>query len=330
VLIVIIGVDALLGQRARMQGFWEILEAAHPAECRAFFGLPPTATPYFILCAGPQPPPINSERIGQLKLAGYTSDEKRRILGLLATSSGLCISPEEQERLVHAYARDEPGLQSIVRLINAAAAEKSGEVTMAFARRHLGPASQSLFDQYREPMPGVCLAAAYTPSGGAEMVVEAARSEMPGLRVLGSAGPTMVESAHLALTTVNALLPASERLCRSGSGGVVVNFQGQANWKKDGSSAGLAVALSLMSLATERPLPPGLAATGEVSLTGRVLGVSKVPEKVLLWERNGVTRSLIPRANQQDLSALSSDLNATHQAHLVHNLADAFALCGLG
>jgi hypothetical protein len=328
-LIVIIGVDSLLGQRAQIQGFWELLEAASPDECRSFFGLSPHATPYFILCAGPQPPPINRERIGVLDLLGYTTTEKQRILSVLAAGAGLSIPLSEQHTFLNSYSRDEPGLQAIVRLLELAQAGAASEATMSLVRHHFGPARPALFDQYRNVMPGVCFSAVSTPSGGAELIVEAARSEIPGLRVLGSAGPVMVESAHIGLTAVNALLPSGQRLCTPDTGGVVVNFQGCAHWKKEGSSAGLPVALSLMSLVTGRQLPERFAASGEVTLTGRVLGVAKVPDKVLAWERNGITRSILPRANQEDLRVVSAQLSATHQVNFVGTLAEAFSWCGL-
>jgi hypothetical protein len=328
ILIVIIGVDGLLGQRAHLQGFWEMLEEANPGECRAFFGLPPGATPHFILCAGPQPPPLNRERIGVLNLIGYTTDEKQQILSGLADATGFKMTRGQQDELLRAYSRSEPGLQTIVRLLELARAEAPTELTMGFARRHLGSPPPALFDQYRKLTPGVCLSAAYTPAGGTELIVECARSALPGLLVVGSAGPVMVESVQIALTAVNTMLPSSQRLCTPGTGGVVVNFQGCANWKKEGPSAGLPIALSLMSLASGRALPENFAATGEVSLTGRVHGVSKVPNKVLVWERNGVTRSLLPHANRGDLDVLSA-LSATHQADFVGTLAEAFSACGL-
>jgi ATP-dependent Lon protease len=139
----------------------------------------------------------------------------------------------------------------------------------------------------------------------------------------------MVESVHIGLAAVNVLLPSSQRLCGRGTGGVVVNFQGSAKWKKEGSSAGLAVALSLVSLAVARPLPKNLAASGEISLTGRVHPVSKVADKVLVWERNGVTRSVLPTGNREDSSMLSARLDATHRTDAVSTLAEACFICGL-
>jgi ATP-dependent Lon protease len=91
---------------------------------------------------------------------------------------------------------------------------------------------------------------------------------------------------------------------------------------KDGPSAGVAIAAALMSLFRARPIHQNLAMTGEVTLTGRVLPVGGVREKILAARRAGIHVVLIPHHNEKDLSELPTEVKADVSFHLIDTLDD--------
>jgi ATP-dependent Lon protease len=91
---------------------------------------------------------------------------------------------------------------------------------------------------------------------------------------------------------------------------------------KDGPSAGVAIAAALISLFRGTPIQPDVAMTGEVTLTGRVLPVGGVREKILAARRAGIKSVLIPRHNEKDLVELPAEVKADLSFHLVDTLDD--------
>jgi ATP-dependent Lon protease len=91
---------------------------------------------------------------------------------------------------------------------------------------------------------------------------------------------------------------------------------------KDGPSAGVAIAAALISLFRGTPIQPNLAMTGEVTLTGRVLPVGGVREKLLAARRAGIHRVLLPRHNEKDLVEIPAEVKADLAVHLVDTLDD--------
>ncbi len=91
---------------------------------------------------------------------------------------------------------------------------------------------------------------------------------------------------------------------------------------KDGPSAGVAIAAALMSLFRREPIRPDLAMTGEVTLTGRVLPVGGVREKILAARRAGIRTVLIPHHNEKDLVELPREVKTDVTFHVVETLDD--------
>jgi len=94
---------------------------------------------------------------------------------------------------------------------------------------------------------------------------------------------------------------------------------------KDGPSAGVTIATALASALTRRPVRKELAMTGEITLNGRVLPIGGVKEKLLGAKRAGVTSVVIPRANEQDLEDLPTDVRDGLHVILVESLSEVFA-----
>ena len=174
-------------------------------------------------------------------------------------------------------------------------------------------------DRTREP--GVAVGLAWTPAGGDVLFVEAGR--MLGTRTLtltGQLGDVMKESAQAALAWVRS---HAEEL------GIEPDFWQRSDVHvhvpagaipKDGPSAGVTMATALVSLLTQRPVRAGVAMTGEVSLSGRVLPVGGIKEKVLAAHRAGIRTVVLPRRNEKNLR---EDVPAAVRDVMTYHLVDS-------
>jgi ATP-dependent Lon protease len=268
------------------------------------------------------PAPLR-DRMEVIHLAGYTEDEKRRIAerhlvpkqagehGLTA-GTDVTFTPEALRLLARSYTR-EAGVRNLEREI--------ASVCRKIARRHADGRTEPVtvtpdlvtsflgvpryeFEELEErtSVPGVAVGLAWTPAGGDVLFVEATR--MPGkgqLTLTGQLGDVMKESVQTALSWVRShatpLGIAPDFFERSD---VHVHVPAGAI-PKDGPSAGVTMLTALVSLLTGVPLRGDLAMTGEISLSGRVLSVGGIKEKVLAAHRAGVRTVLLPRRNEKNL-----------------------------
>ncbi|MGL5098058.1 MAG: S16 family serine protease, partial [Planctomycetia bacterium] len=153
--------------------------------------------------------------------------------------------------------------------------------------------------------PGVATGLAWTPVGGETLSIEAIKTPgRNGLKLTGSLGDVMKESAHAGLGYLRA---------ESNEIGIDAKFFQRFEFhvhvpagaiSKDGPSAGVAITASLLSLAFDKPIRPKLAMTGEITLTGRVLPVGGVREKVLAARREGINKVILPADNERDVEEL--------------------------
>jgi ATP-dependent Lon protease len=174
----------------------------------------------------------------------------------------------------------------------------------------------------------VAIGLAWTPAGGDILFVEAAR--MKGARTLtltGQLGDVMKESAHAALSWLRS---------HASHLGVADDFWEQSDIHvhvpagaipKDGPSAGVTIAVALASLIMGRRVRPGLAMTGEISLSGRVLPVGGIKEKVLAAHRAGIQTVILPRRNEKNLREdVPADVRDALTIHLVDAADEAVGL----
>jgi len=282
------------------------------------------------------------DRMEVLQLPGYSEEEKTLIAqrylipkqldahGL--TEADLKFSPESVQRIIGDYTR-EAGLRNLEREIATVCrkvarkhAEGNRKPTILQAGKvadSLGPPKYFREVADRAGIPGVATGLAWTPAGGEILFIEA--TGMPGkglLTLTGLLGESMRESAHAAMSFL-----------RSHAEGMGVDTA----WfrktdihihvpagavPKDGPSAGVAIASALISLSRNKAIRLNLAMTGEVTLTGRVLPVGGVREKVLAARRAGVTTVLIPRHNEKDLIELPPAVKHDLTFHSVDSLDD--------
>jgi ATP-dependent Lon protease len=268
-------------------------------------------------------PPALRDRMEIIELPGYTEEEKVRIatkhlVPKQAGDHGLVEG--EQIRwtdaalrlLVRGYTR-EAGLRNLEREIAAITRKVAKrrveghsapvDVTEALVGELLG-APKFLLEELEERtrVPGVAVGLAWTAVGGEILFIEATR--MKGNKTLlltGQLGDVMKESAQAALSWARS--HATDLGIRSDyweTSDIHVHIPAGAI-PKDGPSAGVTMVTALVSLMTQRPVRPNLAMTGEITLSGRVLPVGGIKEKVLAAKRAGVVTVILPKRNEKNL-----------------------------
>jgi ATP-dependent Lon protease len=290
------------------------------------------------------PAPLR-DRMEIIHLAGYTEEEKIKIAEThlvpkqarehgLEPGRDLVFMPEALRLLARGYTR-EAGVRSLEREI----ASICRKATRRRAEGHVEPLTVTPdvvteflgvprfeFEELEERtrVPGVVPGLAWTPAGGDLLFVEATR--MKGGRTLtltGQLGDVMKESAQAALSWVRS--HAVEL-------GVPENFWADSDIHvhvpagaipKDGPSAGVTITTALVSLLTGRRVRAAVAMTGEVSLSGRVLPVGGIKEKVLAAHRAGVRTVILPRRNEKNvLEDVPPAIRDVMTFHLVESVDD--------
>ncbi len=261
------------------------------------------------------------DRMEVLRLAGYSDEEKaeiavryllpRQLREAGLSSEQLVLAEGTLHRIIHRYTR-EAGVRelerSLGRLARKAAVQfAEGRTEPVVVRPEdlpemLGPEKFLLEVARAQLPPGVAAGLAWTEAGGEVLYVEAVLlPESKGLLLTGQLGEVMQESAKTAqsfLWSRAAALGIDRRLIRES--GVHVHVPAGAI-PKDGPSAGVTMATAMASLYTGLPVEPDTAMTGEISLTGLVLPVGGIKEKLLAARRAGLRRVILPRENQKDL-----------------------------
>jgi ATP-dependent Lon protease len=291
------------------------------------------------------PPPL-LDRMEVLELPGYTQEEKMRIAQTFLipkqleahglTTKDATFADDALRRIIADYTR-EAGLRNLEREIaticrkiarrHAEGQRKAATVGLEQVAESLGPPRFYREVADRTGTPGVSTGLAWTPTGGEILFIEA--SAMPGkgnLTLTGLLGESMRESAQAALSYLRSHAKAlgidtaqftkTDLHIHVPSGAV----------PKDGPSAGVAIAAALMSLFRRTAIHQNLAMTGEVTLTGRVLPVGGIREKILAARRAGIKTVLIPLHNQKDLVELPADAKVDTTFKLVATLDDVVPL----
>jgi ATP-dependent Lon protease len=267
------------------------------------------------------------DRMDVIQLSGYTEDEKiqiarRYLLPKQLEAHGLSaeqveVGDDALRTIVREYTR-EAGLRNLERRIAdvlrktarrvAEGATDHVQVDDAAVREALGPRRFAGETRKRTSDPGVATGLAVTAVGGDVLFIEAtAYPGKGGLRITGQLGEVMQESAQAALSWV-----------RSNAGRLGIDEGWFAEHDlhihvpagavpKDGPSAGVTMATALVSLATGRTVSEDVGMTGEITLTGQVLQIGGVREKVLAAQRAGLKKVILPHENEADLSELPEE-----------------------
>ena len=190
-------------------------------------------------------------------------------------------------------------------------------------RDYLGRPRHTPETAERTAVPGVATGLAVTGAGGDVLFVEASLADpetgSTELRLTGQLGEVMKESAQIALSYLRShgaalQLPVAQLANR----GVHIHFPAGAV-PKDGPSAGVTLTTALASLLSGRLVRSDVAMTGEVSLTGRVLPIGGLKQKLLAAHRAGISTVLIPSRNEPDLDEVPAEVR---QALSIHPVSD--------
>jgi ATP-dependent Lon protease len=268
------------------------------------------------------------DRMEILRLAGYSEEEKleiakRYLIPKQLKETGLtaeqCVLPDQTVRkIISGYTR-EAGLRRLERAIGSV----TRKVALKFAEGAAGPFTVSVEDlvemlgpepfnqeEARRDLPaGVATGLAWTETGGDVLYIEGTLlPDGKGLTLTGQLGEVMQESVKAAQSYIWShagdfdIDPALFK-----SSGVHVHVPAGAI-PKDGPSAGVTMATALTSLYTKLPARSDVAMTGEITLTGLVLPIGGIKEKVLAARRAGIHTVIMPKANQKDLRDLPDEV----------------------
>jgi ATP-dependent Lon protease len=293
-------------------------------------------------------PPALRDRMEVLEIAGYTEEEKLQIAtdhlvekqvknhGL--TSEYIRFTPDALRQVIRGYTR-EAGVRNLEREIGslcrkvarrrAEGNETPIEITPTTVMEMLG-APKFLDEEMEERTkdPGVAIGLAWTPAGGEVLFIEASRMAGTGsLTLTGQLGEVMKESARAALSWLRThareynvdpdFFKNAEVHVHVPSGAI----------PKDGPSAGVTMATAIASELSGRPVRGDIAMTGEITLSGRVLPVGGIKEKVLAARRVGIREVILPRQNAKNVNEdLTPELRQDMTVHLVSSIDEVLAM----
>ncbi|GGN41414.1 Lon protease [Streptomyces fuscichromogenes] len=295
------------------------------------------------------------DRMELVRLDGYTEDEKvviarDHLLPRQLDRAGLdkdevTLDESALRKLAGEYTR-EAGVRtlerSIARLLRKVAAQhelgdrelpftiRDEDLRALIGRPHHVPESAQDPAERRTAVPGVATGLAVTGAGGDVLFVEASLADpetgAAGLTLTGQLGDVMKESAQIALSFLRSHgaeleLPVGDLKDR----GVHIHFPAGAV-PKDGPSAGVTMTTALASLLSGRLVRTDVAMTGEVSLTGRVLPIGGVKQKLLAAQRAGVTTVIIPKRNEADLDDVPAEVLDKLDVHAVTDVRQVLEL----
>ncbi|MBO0775298.1 MAG: endopeptidase La, partial [Actinobacteria bacterium] len=290
------------------------------------------------------------DRMELLTLDGYTEHEKvviarshllpRQLERAGLAAADVTITDAALHRLAAEYTR-EAGVRalerSIARVLRKVAAQAAlGEAVLPVTvdagglPGYLGHPRHTPESAERTAVPGVATGLAVTGTGGDVLFIEASLADpetgTTGVTLTGQLGDVMKESAQIALSYLRSHgaeleLPVGDLKDR----GVHVHVPAGAV-PKDGPSAGVTMTTALASLLSGRLVRSDVAMTGEVSLTGRVLPIGGVKQKLLAAHRAGITTVLIPQRNEPDLDDVPADVRAQLDVHAVSDIREVLEL----
>src|SRR5439155_9115945 len=330
-----------------------MLEVLDPEQNKGFrdhyLDLPFDLSKVLFICTANQletiPGPL-LDRMDVIQLSGYTEEEKFRIARKYLVPKQLEASGLDPSRVkladnalrlvIREYTR-EAGVRSLERRLadifrkaaRRLAEEKTAPKTLRIdekrLRSWLGPRRYQGEARKRTSDPGVATGLAFTPVGGDVLFIEAAAYPGKGkLTITGQLGEVMQESAQAALSWV-----------RSHAEHLGVDPQWFAEHDvhihvpagavpKDGPSAGITIATAIASLVRNQPVSEEVGMTGEITLTGQVLPIGGVREKVLAAQRAGLKKVILPRENEPDLDELPEETKRELEFVLVDTVDEVF------
>ncbi|QKT04686.1 endopeptidase La [Ectothiorhodospiraceae bacterium 2226] len=278
------------------------------------------------------------DRMETIRLAGYITEEKMQIAkrhlwprqleraGL--TRGKIKLSDAALRHVIEGYAR-EAGVRNLEkqlgRIVRKAVVrmQQGGQAPKRVGVKEVEELLGKPVFQRERPLTGVGVVTglAWTPLGGATLSIEATlvHSKNRGFKLTGKLGDVMRESAEIAYSYIAANLQAFDGDPSFFDAAFVHLHVPEGATPKDGPSAGITMATALLSLARKQKLKRPLAMTGELTLTGHVLPVGGIREKVIAARRTRVHELILPLANQRDFDELPDHIREGLTVHFVES-----------
>jgi ATP-dependent Lon protease len=291
-------------------------------------------------------PPALLDRMEVIHLSGYTEEEKEKIaLQFLIPHQKeenglkdytLSFIPEAIYKIIREYTR-EAGVRNLEREIGSICRKVAKEVAMGNTPREtidetavedlLGPRKYFREMAQEKDRIGVATGLAWTENGGDILFIETSKMKGDrGLILTGSLGEVMKESAQAALSYIRTNAPSLH---------IPENFYQECDLHihipagatpKDGPSAGITIATAVLSLLKGKPVPHEIAMTGELTLSGRVLPVGGIKEKILAARRAGVKTVILPKKNEENLDDIPAYIKKEMNFILVEHIQEVLDL----
>ncbi len=289
-------------------------------------------------------PPALLDRMEVISLPGYTEEEKEKIafqflIPHQKEENGLkdysvAFTEGAISKIICEYTR-EAGVRNLEREIATILRKIAKEVAMghpqierideSVVENLLGPKKFLREVAQEQDRVGVATGLAWTENGGDILFIETSKMKGDhGLILTGSLGEVMKESAQAALSYLRAnadLLDVSPDFFQQWD--IHIHIPAGAT-PKDGPSAGIAIAVAVLSLLKERSVPCHVAMTGELTLSGRVLPVGGVKEKILAGRRAGVKTIILPKKNEENLEDIPDYVKQEMTFLLTEHIQEVF------
>lgn len=286
------------------------------------------------------------DRMEVIQISSYTNREKFRIAkdhlipsvftdhGI--TSEQLHIEDSALETIIDRYTR-EAGVRGLKKKLTEIARVTSEKIVQNDNSEPFTVSEEKLFDilgkelarhdqAIENTFPGVATGLAWTPVGGEILFIETSLMEGKGqLTLTGQLGDVMKESARISMSLIRARLLQSLQDFDFSKTDVHIHVPSGAT-PKDGPSAGVTLFTALVSLLTGKQVKPKYAMTGEITLSGRVLPVGGIKEKVLAAHRAGVSHVLLPLENEKDLLEIPEDVREEIRFYPVETIEEVVKL----
>jgi ATP-dependent Lon protease len=298
------------------------------------------------------PEPLK-DRMDILRLSGYIMQEKvkiaqkyliprnRKAMGL--KTSDIQFSVGALRQIINGYAREagvrtlENMIKKIMRKVAVQVVKQSEKKKKKGKPEHFAISEKNLdkylgkpiftTDRYYPKTPvGVCMGLAWTSMGGATLYVEAIRfpGEKTEMKLTGQAGDVMKESSQIAWSYLQSSFQKYAPSTPFFEKSQVHLHIPEGATPKDGPSAGVTMMTSLLSLLKDVPIAQDLGMTGELTLTGKVLPIGGVKEKVIAAKRSGAKKLIFPSDNKRDFDELPAYIRKGLEVHFVDHYDEVF------
>lgn len=277
--------------------------------------------------------PKNRKHMGlKANQVEFTKPAMRQLINGYARESGVRTLENNIKKILRKIAleivRTEEAIPAKKRSVKKAPPQTTYTITPEELQKYVGkPVFHS--DRIYEQTPvGICTGLAWTSMGGATLYVESIRvpGEKTEMKLTGQAGQVMKESSEIAWSYLHGSVHKYATGYTFFEKSQVHMHIPEGATPKDGPSAGVTMVTSLLSLLRNEPVAQDLCMTGELTLTGRVLPIGGVKEKIVSAKRSGLKVAIFPKDNLRDVEELSAEIKKGITIHFVEHYDEVFKI----